>query len=64
MLVKATESNDPYHDVLTAPNENILATWINGKAILLSDFLAKKLGKDCVNVKSVAPKICNEFNNF
>ena len=64
VLVKTTESSDPYQDVLTASDKNILATWVNGKAVLLSDFLAEKLGKECVDVESVAPKICGVFKNF
>lgn len=64
VLVESTGSGDPYHGVLIAPDENILVTWVRGKAILLSSLLDMALSKDCVKIPDVAPKICGVFRDF
>ena len=64
VLIKWT-GGDPYRDVLTASDADILATWVNGRAILLSGRLSEALGDDdCVNIHNVAPKICGVFSTF
>ena len=64
VLVKSTASGDPYRDVLTAPDKNILATWVKGKAILLSGLLDEALSKDCVKIPNVKPKTCRVFEEL
>ena len=65
VLVKYTGNGDPYHDVFTASDEDILATWVNGKAILLSSLLDEVLSKDdCEEIQNIAPKICGLFGDF
>ena len=50
---------DPHDAVLTATDEDILATWIDGRAILLSDLLDEALSdRKCVALEGVAPKVC------
>ena len=64
VLVKSNGSDYPYRDVLTAPDENILATWVKGKAILLSNLLEEALSKGCVKIPNVKPKICRVFEEL
>ena len=64
VLVKST-GGDPYGDVLSAADEDILATWINGRAGLLSGLLNEALSADdCVRLQDVGPKICGVFGDF
>ena len=64
VLVKST-GGDPYRDVLTASDGDILATWVNGRTKLLSGHLNEALSTDkCVKLKNAAPKICGVFRDF
>ena len=50
---------DPYDAVLTASDEDILATWIDGRALLIADSLVGALDdRQCVELDGVAPKVC------
>ena len=58
LLVRYAGGN-PYEAVLTATDEDILATWIDGRVILLADTLDARLSdRACVALASVAPKVC------
>jgi len=56
---------DPYDAVLTTTDEDILATWVNGRAILVSESLSGSLSeRDCVALEGVAPKVCGVLDAF
>ena len=56
---------DPHEAVLTATDEDILATWIDGKAMLVSASLDEAPGgRDCVALEDVAPKVCGLLGRF
>ena len=56
---------DPYDTVLTATDEEVLATWIDGRAILVSDQLEAALGTDaCVALDGTTPKVCGVLSAF
>ena len=63
-LVKYT-GGDPYDAVLTATDEDVLATWIDGRAILLSGALDEALsGSECVTLDGVVPRVCGVLGVF
>ena len=56
---------DPHDAVLTAKDEDILAAWIDGRAILLSGLLDGALSdRECVALAGVAPKVCGVLGAF
>lgn len=58
VLVRRT-GGDPHASVLTATDGETLATWIDGRAILLAESLVTPLGGgDCVGIEGMAPKVC------
>ena len=58
ILVRHT-GGDPYERVLTATDQEILATWIDGRAVLVSGALGEALGgPDCATLDGVAPRVC------
>ena len=64
ILVKYA-GGDPYDAVLTATDEDILATWIDGRAFLLSGSLDETLSeRECVTLEGVAPKVCGVLGAF
>ena len=64
MLVRYT-GGDAYEAVLTATDDDILATWIDGRAVLLSGLLDGALSEpDCVALEGVAPGVCGVFGAF
>ena len=64
ILVKYA-GGDPYEAVLTATDEDVLATWVDGRALLLSGLLDERLSdRDCVMLKGVAPMVCGVLGAF
>lgn len=60
ILVKYA-GGDPYEALLTATDEDVLTTWIDGRAILLSASLDEALSEaECVTLEGVAPKVCGD----
>ncbi len=58
LLVRYAGGN-PHEAVLTATDDDILATWIDGEVILLADTLDARLSdRACVTLAGVAPKVC------
>ena len=56
---------DAYETVLTATDEDVLATWIDGRAILLSEGLDEALShEECVALEGAAPRVCGVFGAF
>ena len=64
ILVRHT-GGDPYEKVLTATDEDLLATWIDGRAVLLSGALSDALGgEECVTLDGVVPQVCGVLDAF
>ena len=64
MLVRST-GGDAYEAVLTASDEDILAAWIDGRAVLLSGVLEESLNDgSCETLDGVAPRVCGVFGAF
>ena len=64
ILVEYTGGN-PYETVLTAADEELLATWIDGRAVLLAGNLSEVLEEeDCVALDGVWPQVCGVLNAF
>ena len=56
---------DAYEAVLTATDEDILAAWIDGRAVLLSGVLDESLSTGgCEALDGVAPRVCGVFGAF
>ena len=56
---------DPHDAVLTATDEKVLATWIDGRAILVSGQLEEALRTDdCVALSGAAPRVCGVLDAF
>ena len=64
MLIEYAGDN-PYETVLTATDDEVLATWIDGRAILISDQLDEALGANaCVALGGMAPRVCGVLDAF
>ena len=64
ILVRYT-GGDPYEKVLTATDEDLLATWIDGRAVLVSGALSQALGgQDCATLDGLAPQVCGALDPF
>ena len=64
VLVKH-RAGDPYDAVLDAPAADILATWIDGRPVLLSALLNGALSaRDCVAIAGIAPQVCGVLADF
>ena len=56
---------DPHDAVLMATDENLLAAWVDGRAILLSESLGMPMGgRECITLEGVAPKVCGVLGAF
>ena len=56
---------DPHDAVLTATHREVLAAWVGGHAILLSETLPESLGTgQCVALKGMAPRVCGVLPAF
>ncbi|MYF69357.1 MAG: amidohydrolase family protein [Proteobacteria bacterium] len=65
LVLASYAGGDAYEAVLTATDEDILATWIDGRAVLLSGFLDESLsGGNCEALDGVAPRVCGVFGVF
>ncbi len=64
ILVKYAGGN-PYDAVLNATDKDILATWVDGRAVLLSEMLDQALSdRECVTLDGVAPRVCGVLDEF
>ena len=65
LLLVRYAGGDAYEAVLTATDEDILATWIDGRAVLLTGLLEESLsGGGCEALDGVAPRVCGVFGAF
>ena len=64
MLVRHA-GGDPYEAVLTAGHEDVLAMWVDGRALLLSAALDARLSeRECVTLPGVAPRVCGVLDDL
>ena len=64
VLVKSTD-NDPYRAMLTAGDGDTLATWIGGRAVLLSPTIGDAfLERDCQPLAGLSPMLCGVLDEF
>ena len=64
VLVSYT-GGDPYAAVLTATDDDTLAAWVNGRAILVSGLLDEvPIDRKCVTLQGVSPKVCGLLDPF
>ena len=56
---------DPHDAVLSATQRELLAAWVGGRAILLSETLPESLGAgQCVALHGMAPRVCGVLSAF
>lgn len=64
VMVKSAGA-DPYRTMLSATDEDTLATWIGGRIALVSASLAPGLGDgNCISMEGVAPMSCGILDAF
>lgn len=64
MLVRHA-GGDPFETVLAAEDEDILAMWVDGRALLLSAALDARLSeRECVTLPGVAPRVCGVLDDL
>ena len=64
VLVKSGDEN-PYRTMLTARSEDTLATWIDGRVVLLSPTIATAFPeRDCMAVAGLSPEVCGVLDGF
>ena len=64
MLVRHA-GGDPYEAVLAADDEDVLAMWVDGRALLLSAPLDARLSeRECVTLPGVAPRVCGVLGDL
>ena len=64
MLVRHA-GGDPYETVLTAEDEDVLAMWVDGRALLRSAALDARLSeRECVTLPGVAPRVCGVLEDL
>ena len=65
LILVASAGGDPHDAVLTATERELLAAWVDGRAILLSKALPESLGAGrCVTLKGMAPRVCGVLSAF
>lgn len=64
VLVKSDDEN-PYRTMLTADDEDTLATWIDGQVVLVSPKIAARFPeRGCVAVAGLSPRVCGVLGDF
>ena len=65
LILVAHADGDPHDAVLTATQHEVLAAWVDGRAILLSETLPESLGAgQCVALQGIAPRVCHVLSAF
>ena len=65
LILVAHAGGDPHDAVLTATDDELLAAWVDGHAILLSEALPESLGAgECVALEGMAPHACGVLPMF
>ena len=65
LILVAHAGDDPHDAVLTATDDDLLAAWVDGQAILLSEALPERLGAGhCVALEGSSPRVCGALSRF
>ena len=65
LVLVAHAGGDPHDAVLTATHRDVLAAWVDGRALLLSKTLPESLGAgQCVALPGMAPRACGVLSPF
>ena len=65
LILVAHGGGDPHDAVLAATHRDVLAAWVDGRAILLSAALPESLGAGpCVALDGMAPRVCGALSAF
>ena len=65
LILVAHAGGDPHDAVLTATHREVLAAWVGGRAILLSETLPESLADgQCIALEGVAPRVCGALSAF
>ena len=65
LVLVAHAGGDPHDAVLTATHREVLAAWVGGRALLLSETLPESLGAGrCVALDGMAPRVCGVLSTF
>ena len=65
LVLVAHAGGDPHDAVLTATHREVLAAWVGGRALLLSETLPESLGAGrCVALDGMAPRVCGVLSAF
>ncbi|MYE83948.1 MAG: amidohydrolase family protein [Gammaproteobacteria bacterium] len=65
LVLVAHAGGDPHDAVLTATHRDVLAAWVDGRALLLSETLPESLGAGrCVALPGMAPRACGVLSAF
>ena len=64
VMVKSNDEN-PYRTILTAGDEDTLATWIDGQVAVLSPIIAAAFPeRNCTAMAGLSPKVCGVLDEF
>ena len=65
LVLVGHDGGNPHDAVLTASHREVLAAWVDGRAILLSETLPESLGAgQCVTLTGMAPRVCGALPAF
>ena len=65
LVLVGHDGGNPHDAVLTASHREVLAAWVDGRAILLSEALPESLGAgQCVALDGMAPRACGALSAF
>jgi len=65
LVLVAHTGGDPHDAVLRATHGEVLAAWVDGRALLLSKTLPESLGAGpCVALHGMAPRVCGVLSAF
>ena len=63
LILVALAGGNPHDAVLNATDDDLLAAWVDGQAILLSEALPESLGTGpCVALEGTAPRVCGALS--
>ena len=65
LVMVGSDGGNPYRTMLTAADQNILATWIGGKILLLSPVIAAMFPeRSCTAIAGLSPEVCGVLEEF
>ena len=65
LILVAHAGGNPHDAVLTATHHEVLAAWVDGRALLLSETMPESLSDgQCIALEGIAPRICGVLSAF